>query len=131
MTLVATSGHPQSNLFGLIVLLAVLAGVLRYFFGPGRVSVAHRRRDAQRRFNAAQRREIMQRAGHRCEGVILGIRCRRTSDLHADHVIPWAAGGPTTVENGQALCRDCNREKSNRVPSSRQVRRLGERRTRY
>jgi hypothetical protein len=28
--------------------------------------------------------------------------------LHADHKVPWSKGGPTTVENLQTLCEDCN-----------------------
>lgn len=31
--------------------------------------------------------------------------------MHADHVTPWANGGKTVIENGQALCADCNRKK--------------------
>ncbi|MDC5696363.1 HNH endonuclease [Intrasporangium calvum] len=30
---------------------------------------------------------------------------------HADHVTPWAEGGPTTVDNGQGLCERCNHVK--------------------
>ncbi|HWU32851.1 MAG TPA: HNH endonuclease signature motif containing protein [Marmoricola sp.] len=125
------ASHGSNSFYGLIVLLALVAGALRYFFGPGRVSVSKRHRDPQRWFTHDQKREILRRSGHRCEATYLGRRCAHTTDLQADHVIPWAAGGPTTVANGQALCRTCNREKSNRVPSSRQVRKLDERRTHY
>lgn len=34
------------------------------------------------------------------------------SEMHADHIKPWAKGGPTTAENCQMLCRDCNLKKS-------------------
>ena len=34
------------------------------------------------------------------------------SEMHADHIKPWAKGGPTTAENCQMLCRDCNLRKS-------------------
>ncbi|MGJ9404688.1 HNH endonuclease, partial [Arthrobacter sp. KK5.5] len=27
---------------------------------------------------------------------------------HHDHIVPAAAGGPTTLENSQALCEECN-----------------------
>jgi superfamily II DNA or RNA helicase len=40
--------------------------------------------------------------------------CRREvpRDLvEGDHIIPWSAGGPTTMENLQALCIACNRRK--------------------
>ena len=32
--------------------------------------------------------------------------------LHVDHVEPWAKNGPTTYENLQTLCSDCNLGKS-------------------
>lgn len=34
------------------------------------------------------------------------------SQMEADHITPWHAGGRTTAENCQMLCRDCNRRKS-------------------
>ena len=33
-----------------------------------------------------------------------------------DHVYPWSRGGPTIISNGQALCRDHDRRKSNLRP---------------
>lgn len=33
------------------------------------------------------------------------------SQFHADHVRPFAAGGPTVLPNGQALCPACNLKK--------------------
>jgi hypothetical protein len=33
--------------------------------------------------------------------------------LHVDHVDPWVKAGPTTYENLQTLCSDCNLGKSN------------------
>lgn len=33
------------------------------------------------------------------------------SDMHGDHVISWAKGGKTTLENGQMLCTTCNLKK--------------------
>lgn len=38
------------------------------------------------------------------------------SDLTIDHVIPKSRGGKTTWENCVASCRDCNREKDNKLP---------------
>lgn len=32
--------------------------------------------------------------------------------MEGDHITPWHAGGRTTAENCQMLCRDCNRRKS-------------------
>lgn len=41
-------------------------------------------------------------------------RCGRQEDLHADHVVPESKGGPTTLENLQTLCGECNRKKGAR-----------------
>ena len=34
------------------------------------------------------------------------------SQMEADHIIPWSKGGATVESNGQMLCIDCNRAKS-------------------
>jgi hypothetical protein len=34
------------------------------------------------------------------------------SQMEADHITPWSQGGKTELSNGQMLCRDCNRRKS-------------------
>jgi len=59
-----------------------------------------------RRFTAKQRRYLYILAGGFC-------RCgkRLDSRFHADHVVPYIAGGPTVLANGRALCRDCNLKK--------------------
>lgn len=33
-------------------------------------------------------------------------------DLHVDHIVPWAKGGETVIENLQTLCSKCNWGKS-------------------
>ena len=33
-------------------------------------------------------------------------------EMEADHITPWHAGGQTSTENCQMLCRECNRRKS-------------------
>ncbi len=38
-------------------------------------------------------------------------------ELQIDHVVPWAEGGPTTLENLQTLCTGCNLGKSNLAES--------------
>ena len=35
-----------------------------------------------------------------------------TIELHIDHILPWAKGGETTLDNLQTLCSDCNLGKS-------------------
>ena len=32
--------------------------------------------------------------------------------MEGDHITPWVEGGKTTIDNGQMLCRNCNRRKS-------------------
>ena len=34
------------------------------------------------------------------------------SQMEADHITPWHAGGRTVAENCQMLCKECNRRKS-------------------
>ena len=34
------------------------------------------------------------------------------NEMEADHITPWHAGGKTTSDNCQMLCRECNRRKS-------------------
>jgi hypothetical protein len=57
-----------------------------------------RRRDVPRR---------VQRAVFARDGRVCGI-CGATDRLELDHVIPWSAGGPETVENLRVLCKPCN-----------------------
>lgn len=60
--------------------------------------------DSRRFFSSSQRQELYALAEGRCQ------RCFKPlgQGWHADHRIPWADGGPTEVENGQALCNPCN-----------------------
>ena len=48
------------------------------------------------------RRHVWRRDKGRCSN------CRSTFALEIDHVIPRAAGGPSTIENTRLLCRACN-----------------------
>ena len=34
-------------------------------------------------------------------------------ELHVDHIVPWAEGGATTIDNLQTLCMQCNLGKAN------------------
>ncbi|MDY3962896.1 MAG: DUF262 domain-containing protein [Candidatus Cryptobacteroides sp.] len=43
--------------------------------------------------------------------------CKKHFDIQfmeADHIIAWSKGGKTVLENGQMLCRECNRHKSDK-----------------
>lgn len=72
--------------------------------------------DDQRLFTHEQRLVIFSRSNGRCvnpnDNPDCAVICT-WDNWHADHIIPHSAGGPTTVENGQLLCPDCNLKKSN------------------
>jgi len=61
----------------------------------------------KRAFSLRQRRILRMLAGNLCQkcGVVLD------EGFHADHVLCFSKGGPTTVTNGQALCAACNIKK--------------------
>ena len=43
--------------------------------------------------------------------------CKKHFDIEfmeADHITPWSQGGKTVLENGQMLCKECNRRKSDK-----------------
>lgn len=64
-----------------------------------------------RKFSAKIKRATYERQGHRC------AMCGGEFDfkqMEGDHITPWSAGGKTTAENCQMLCKSCNRRKSNR-----------------
>lgn len=68
--------------------------------------------DPQRNFSPEQRIVIYRRDGEACR------LCSAKVDFNemvADHRIPWAKGGKTSVENGQLLCKSCNFKKGNKV----------------
>jgi len=52
--------------------------------------------------SAQDRRDVWQRANHRCEN------CGSTYALEIDHIIPRALGGASTRKNLRLLCRNCN-----------------------
>ncbi|MGY1665924.1 HNH endonuclease [Geodermatophilus sp. SYSU D00696] len=112
-------------LVGLLLLNAVVRRVPGLLHGRSR-------RDPQRCFLRADKRLILQRAGHRCEHHSwLGSRCQATEDLQADHVHPHSRGGSTSVANGQALCPHHNTRKAARVPWTWELERLARRRLDY
>lgn len=64
---------------------------------------------SSRQFGSAQRMAMLLRSGSKCESCGIAIEL---SSFHADHIVPWSKGGPTTLSNAQALCRSCNLAKS-------------------
>lgn len=97
-------------LIAMLVLAAVLGAPL-----PGRGPIG--RRDPWRSFKYGSRREVMERAGGRCEAqlFLLWGRCGEPA-TDADHIYPWSKDGPTIVSNGQALCRSHNVGKGSTTP---------------
>lgn len=67
----------------------------------------------RRSFPASVRRRILERDPVcRCAGCPDHEGpCGQPSRI-ADHVVPWAEGGPDTIENGQGLCPACHDHKT-------------------
>lgn len=62
---------------------------------------------SRRRFNARERFALYLAA----DGLCAECGTPLAPGWHADHVVPYVAGGPTDVANGQALCAACNLRK--------------------
>ena len=67
-----------------------------------------------RAFTEAMKLASYERQQHHCANKDCPKHDRKLdlSEMEADHITPWHAGGRTTTENCQLLCRDCNRRKS-------------------
>jgi 5-methylcytosine-specific restriction endonuclease McrA len=65
-----------------------------------------------RDINLRLRFKIMQRDNFKC--CICGASPAKdpTVELHIDHIVPWAKGGESTMDNLQTLCNKCNLGKS-------------------
>ena len=72
-----------------------------------------KRLDGQRDFTHDQRIAIWRRDKGICQGKLQcdGVKCE-WDEWEADHRTPWSRGGPTTMENGQVLCVECNRARN-------------------
>jgi hypothetical protein len=78
------------------------------------------RKDPQRLFDEYQKRLIFKLADGRCQEP-QDSKCAGKTDYasgEADHIKPWTKGGPTSVENGQWLCKHCNKVKSKKYLAS-------------
>lgn len=62
-------------------------------------------------FSLNQKREMYEQQLGICPHCNVDFKIEQ---MEADHITPWAEGGTTELINGQMLCRDCNRRKSNR-----------------
>ena len=75
-------------------------------------------RDSDRIFTREQRFEMWENQKGVCPETGKTIpkhEINNSKIWHADHIKPWDAGGPTTVENGQLICKIANLKKSNKV----------------
>lgn len=70
------------------------------------------KRKTKRDINLRLRFLVMKRDNFKC--CICGRSPATTTglELHVDHIIPWAKGGETVIDNLQTLCKDCNLGKS-------------------
>jgi len=62
----------------------------------------------ERVFTQQQRTALLIRSGGKCQQCGDNVTI---STFEADHIIPYSKGGSTTLDNGQCLCRHCNRSK--------------------
>jgi 5-methylcytosine-specific restriction endonuclease McrA len=74
--------------------------------------------DDQRIFDEYQKLAIYRKYNGKCANPYNNPNCQGDcpwDNCQFDHILPWSAGGKTTVSNGQLLCPDCNRKKGARI----------------
>ncbi|QFX95108.1 HNH endonuclease [Acidithiobacillus thiooxidans ATCC 19377] len=64
-----------------------------------------------REFTDGNKRTLYERQNGACAAC---LKIFEIGQMEADHVTPWSQGGKTELVNGQMLCRECNRRKSDR-----------------
>ena len=67
-------------------------------------------KDPQRAFTDDERIVIWRRDNGTCQGQKCG-KPIAFNEMEADHITPHSKGGQTTIDNGQALCKQCNVKK--------------------
>lgn len=65
-----------------------------------------------RNINARLRFRVLARDNFKCCACGASPAKDPSVELHVDHIIPWAKGGETEIENLQTLCSKCNLGKS-------------------
>ena len=65
-----------------------------------------------RDINLRLRFKVMQRDNFKCCACGASPAKDPSVELHIDHIIPWAKGGETEIDNLQTLCSKCNLGKS-------------------
>jgi HNH endonuclease len=78
------------------------------FSAVGRPRPARQTRTGSRHISAAVKRDVWQRDGGRCAFRGERGRCIETGFLEFHHVVPYAKGGATTLENLELRCRTHN-----------------------
>jgi superfamily II DNA or RNA helicase len=81
----------------------------KYGVGPSPKPTLSRRPRRQKELSDAEKRQVKTRDGNAC------LCCGATGKgvrLEVDHIVSYAVGGESSVENSQTLCRVCNREKA-------------------
>ncbi len=68
-------------------------------------------KDPKRSFDEGQKLAIYYRDNGKCQLCKINVPI---NDSEFDHVIPLSQGGLTTVNNGQLLCKACNRRKGDK-----------------
>ena len=64
-----------------------------------------------RTFSDGMKREMYEKQNGICP------HCKEKFEINqmeGDHIVPWSEGGKTNEDNGQMLCKNCNRKKSNK-----------------
>ena len=70
-----------------------------------------------RYFTQVQKLLILRRANYKCQNCGTSLDAK---NFEADHKKAFSKGGVTEVWNAQALCRNCNRLKSDKLDSHEQ-----------
>ena len=65
-----------------------------------------------RKISAKLRYQVLKRDNFKCCACGASPAKDPSVELHIDHIIPWAKGGETVIENLQTLCSKCNLGKS-------------------
>lgn len=69
----------------------------------------------KRDINLRMRFIVMQRDNFKCCACGASPSKDPSVELHVDHIVPWAKGGETTLDNLQTLCSKCNLGKSDLI----------------